>query len=267
VFQQLPWLKPTGATKMFNAVLTYEGDGGVVKDFNTHADRGDGSRNAAHLDAIRPLLAHLSEPQKFDGVAGTSFDARVAIASNDEALGALGRIKLYSPDQLNPTISMIKRAAQEGKVTDWAIIVPELDAAYQRTVDGVTLSITERQRRKDRPGFAGSERRHRATLEVITQKPDRVAEAGPNADALSGESRGALLLTFAIDPELTDAEREDGRVSIDRVKRAAWPAPVPPESVATLLSLAMPYASAPRGRIGFRVRREEDPDKAIVDRD
>lgn len=268
VFQQLPWLKPTGANKMYNAVLTYEGDGGVVKDFNQHDYRQDGSRNNKHFAAVKPLIEGLSELTKFDGVASTSFDGRYRITSTDAVVSALSAFQFYSPDQLKPTISMILKAANEGTVKDWAVIVPELDSSYQRELGGVVVSIAERRRRKDRPGFAGSERRHRATLEVITRRPDRDAEAGPVAESLSTATRGALLLTFAYDPEVSSEEmRDEGRASINRIKRSAWPTPMPSESVATLISLAMPYASAPRGRIGFTVRREDDADSAIVDRD
>lgn len=267
VFQQLPWLRPTGSNKMYNAVLQYEGDGGVVKDFNAHDHRDDGSRNARHLTAVQPLLRTLSEPERFWGVNGTSFEARSAVVSTEEVLAALREFELYSPDQLNPTIKMIEKSAAEGTLTDWAIVVPELDASYRRDVEGTVLSIAERQRRRDRPGFAGSERRHRATLEVIAQKPDPSANAGANARSLATDTRGAILLTFAYDPELTDAEREsEGRADAARIKRALWPAVMTPENVATLVSLAMPYGSAPRGRIGFGVRREDDADSPIVNR-
>lgn len=266
VFQQLPWLKPTGGNKMYNAVLKYEGEGGEVKDFNRHADRGDGSGNARHLAAVKPLLSSLSEPQKFWGVNGLWYTARHAIVSTDRVLSALREIRLYSPDQLNPTIKMIEKAAQEGTLADWAVIVPQLDESYRRVVDGIEITITERQRRRDRPGFPGSERRHRAALEVIAHNPAPEAPAGPTAQSLSTPTRGALLLTFAYDPELTEDELAERRADPTRVKRAAWPADIQPENVATLLSLAMPYGSAPRGRIGFGVRREgEEADKAIVD--
>lgn len=266
VFQQLPWLRPTGTNKMYNAVLRYEGEGGVVKDFNTHSDRGDGTQNAKHFRAIRPLLKSLSGPHEFFGVNGTSFDARTTVVSSELILAALREFRLYSPDQLNPTIRMIEKATEEGTLENWAVVVPELGVDYRRDVDGAVISLTERQRRPDRPGFAGSERRHRATLEVIAQKPDPSAPAGDIADQLSTSTRGALLLTFAFDPEVSDHEKETfGRADPARVKRAAWPETVTPESVATLISLAMPYGSAPRGRIGFGVRRADDADNPIVD--
>lgn len=268
VFQQLPWLRPTSSNKMYNAVLQFEGDGGAVKDFNAHEDRNDGAANARHLNAIRPLIESLSEPHRFSGVNKTSFNARYAVASTQQVLAALRQIKLYSPDALNPTIKMVEKATAEGTLEEWVVVVPELDESYRRDVNGIEISISERQRRSNREGFAGSERRHRAALEIISQKPEPEAHAGETADLLSSPVRGALLLTFAYDPELTEAEVVNRRAEASRIKRAKWPSAIPPESIATLLSLAMPYGSAPRGRIGFGVRREgADAEKAIVDAD
>lgn len=267
VFQQLPWLRPTGANKMYNAVLKYEGDGGSVKDFNTHAARADGSQNAKHFDAITPILESRSEHFSFKGVNNTWFDAHVTIASTQDVLEILREFKLHTPDLLNPTIRMIETAIDEKTLEDWAVITPVLDESYRREVDGHRISIAARQRRRDRPGFAGSERRHRAALEVIARNPNPSADAGESADALATGTRGALLITFAYDPEVSDAELEEfGRADPARVARKAWPAGMPQESVATLISLAMPYRSAPRGRIGFGVRREDDADNPIVDR-
>lgn len=266
VFQQLPWLRPTGANKMYNAVLQYEGDGGVVKDFNTHADRGNGALNAKHFAAIAPLLDSLGEPQKFWGVNDTTFEGRTTVLSTEQVLSALEAFELYAPDKLSPTIGMIKKAHAEGTLKDWAVIVPELGGTYRREVSGTLVSILERRRRRDRPGFPGSERRHRAALELIAQNPTPSGKPGPAAEALVTPTRGALLLTFSYDPEITDAEKQaEGRVDAARIKRAAWPDEMTPENIATLLSLAMPYGSAPRGRIGFGVRREDDADNPIVD--
>ena len=266
VFQQLPWLRPTGANKMYNAVMEFEGDGGVVKDFNAHNYREDGKRNEKHFAAVAPWIARVSSPrQEFLGVNGTSYFARTGILTTEEVVAALSDFELQSRDQLLPTISMVKKAALEGKIKDWALIVPELEASYRRLIDGHEISLMQRRRREDRPGFTGSERRHRAALEVITQKIDRDVDAGPAAAALATATRGAILLTFSIDPATNpDMSREE---YAELVKRVNWPDPVVTADVATLISLALPYDSAPRGRIGFRVRREDLSDRAIIDRD
>ncbi|EAR26288.1 endonuclease [marine actinobacterium PHSC20C1] len=269
VFQQLPWLRPTGANKMYNAVLQYEGDGGVVKDFNAHDYRGDGARNAKHFEAVSGWIPRLSpDVSIFTGVNGTHFEARTAVLTSDEVVAALKEFEMLSRDQFSPTISMIEKATHEGTIEDWVVVVPELDETYRRDVDGVTISMMERRRRADRPGFAGSERRHRAVLEVIAESPEPSAVAGKNADALKKPGRGAMLLTFTIDPVVVDDEKRDdgsGRVDGARVKRGAWPDPVPSSDVATLISLALPYAAAPRGRIGFSVRRHDQEGQAIID--
>ncbi|WP_205781385.1 Z1 domain-containing protein [Planctomonas deserti] len=263
VFQQLPWLRPTGADKMYNAVMDYEGDGGIVKDFNAHDYREDGSRNAKHFEAVKPWLAKLeTQAKEFSGVKGTSYRARTGILTTDEVTTALSKFELQSRDQLLPTINMIEKATREGHIRDWAVVVPELPQSYQREVDEVDISLMQRTRRQDRPGFAGSERRHRAALEVVSQKPDREVEAGDAAAALSTPTRGAILLTFSIDPEVDPGTSPEEYTEL--VKRANWPDRVEPADVATLLSLALPYAAAPRGRVGFRVRREDLKDLPIV---
>jgi hypothetical protein len=268
VFQQLPWLKPTGANKMYNAELRFEGDGGEVKDFNAHAYREGGERNRKHFAAVKDWIGRLSPPVAFTGVNGTQYNARTAPMSTDDVLAALAKFELLSRDQLLPTIRMIEKARDEGTLTDWAVVVPWLDPSYHREVDGTVVSLVERRRRPDRPGFPGSERRHRAALEVISQNPAPDAPAGDSAVALSSPTRGALLLTFAIDPVVLPEERSEdgsGRADSARVKRAAWPGDLASEDVATIFSLAMPYKSAPRGRVGFGVRREDLPNDAIVD--
>jgi hypothetical protein len=60
-----------------------------------------------------------------------------------------------------------------------------------------------------------------------------------------------MLLTFARD--------------VDKNSSQTGAHPLTTADVATLFSLAMPYASAPRGRIGFRVQNETKSDTAIVD--
>jgi hypothetical protein len=135
-------------------------------------------------------------------------------------------------------------------------------------VEGTRVSVMGRQRRLDRPGFPGSERRHRPALQVISEHPDAAGSAGPEADRLAGPGRGALLLTFTADPEVLPVERDEagrGRPSRDRILWSALPPELPSTDVATLFSIALPYKAAPRGRIGFGVRREDLPNEAIVD--
>ena len=264
VFQQLPWLRPTGRDKMFNAVLKYEGEGGEVKDFNAHDYRGDGTRNTTHFQAVAGWIEGLqSELEVFQGVGGTKFTGRTCTISTPQVLEALRSFELLAKDQLLPTIRMIEKAVIESTLTDWLLVVPYLGDDRVRQVEGVPVPLIERRRRADRPGFSGSERRHRGVLEHVTGNKEAI-DAGPVATMLAAPKRGAILLTFTIDPEVLEEEKDLGRADATRVKIPLFGEPVSSKDVATLLSLALPYGSAPRGRIGFGVRREDLQDEAIV---
>ncbi|TFD05533.1 Z1 domain-containing protein [Cryobacterium sp. TMT1-66-1] len=267
VFQQLPWLRPTGRNKMYNAVLKYEGEGGEVKDFNAHDYRSDGSRNAAHFKAVAKWLEGLdARPEEFRGVSGTRFTARTRVLSTVQVLDALRSFELLAKDQLLPTIAMIEKAVSESTLTDWLLVVPYLGDDRVREVEGVPVPLIARRRRADRPGFSGSERRHRGVLEHVTGKKDAM-DAGPVAARLASPTRGALLLTFTIDPVMLDEEKDAGRAEASRVALPPLGELVSANDVATLLSLALPYESAPRGRVGFGVRREDLQDEAIIPKD
>lgn len=268
VFQQLPWLKPVAANRMYNAELQYEGQGGIFKDFNALGPRGDGSTNAANFEAVRPLLRSLSTaPAQFSGARKLSYLARHAIVSNDDVLAFLRLFKLMPEDRLSPTIAMIETAAAEKTLKDWAVIVPDLaDTSYQRTFGDVMVTLRERSRRDEpRHGFSGSEPRHRAVIERIAMRDGESTPIGDTGESLVSPTRGALLLNFAYDPKLP--ARGDDEERPKPAKRAQWEAELPTSDVGTMLSLALPYASAPKGRIGFRVRREDMPDSPIVDLD
>ena len=65
-----------------------------------------------------------------------------------------------------------------------------------------------------------------------------------------------MLLTFAADRGGADASLRDPESLAD---------PIDTRDIATLFSLAVPYRSAPRGRIGFRVLDKSKGTAAIID--
>lgn len=262
VFQQLPWLKPTGANKMYNAVLDFEGDGGELRDFPRQADRRDGSANAAHFSGVRSWLDKLSEPIEFEyaeGRAGTepkikTFEARIAIIDAESMYEALENFSWTENYSFAPTLRFMRQAIDKGTLVDWAVMIPELKGIRRRDIDGVSIQLLSRTRRGDRGGFSGSSFRQRAAVERIAGKLG--APGGPEAARLSTPTRGAVLLTFAADPDTDDKAGRDPELLQD---------PIGIEDVATLFSLAVPFKSAPRGRIGFRVLDKSKEDQAIID--
>lgn len=262
VFQQLPWLKPTGTNKMYNAELDVQGDGGRLRDFPSQADHGNGAANAKHFEAVRGWLERLRDPVTFEYVETRrgqepkvkAFQARVALVGADEVYEALGRFEWATGYSFAPTQRFMRRAIDDGKLVDWAIVVPELLGVRVRDIDGTAVQLLSRSRREGRSGFSGSSFRQRAAIERIAGNV--CAPGGAAAAALSTPTRGAMLLTFAADPDTDDRALRQPDVLQD---------PIDTRDVATLFSLAMPLLSAPTGRIGFRVRDKSKEHLAIVD--
>ena len=273
VFQSLPWLSPTGRNKMYNAQLTQQGDGGKVKDFFQQVGR-DPEVNATHFRLVRPLLDAANRRGSFFHVQDASdtsrpryseYTARYGVVDTETLLAILRDFRWNKNYSISPTINFIAAARDSGKLEDWVVLVPELTAGSSsaqkvatRYVDGERLDILKRTRREDRHGmFSGSSPRQRHALEIISgggAAPEHKYRAAfeniLRSDvkfrhlrelAEERETRGAILLTFSAD-------------RWDEDEPAQLPDNPKAEDIASMFSLAVPYLSAPGGRVGFKVR-------------
>ena len=267
VFQQLPWLLPTSRNKMYNAKLDFKGIGGELHDFPRQPERGRGETNAKHFALVRPWFDHdlfgpIESFEYWDPRTKRmgEFDGRVAVVTAEEMLTVLEGFSWMEQFDFGPTLEMIRRAMAGGKLKDWAILLPMLKGTPEKTVDGLRIPMLKRTRRGGtRGGFSGSSFRQRDAIETIAGKPrskDRIAGEHDAAIAYRTSSRGAMLLTFAADPK-NSAERTPSRM----------PETMTVADTATLFSLALPYAAAPRGSIAFSVRRRDRSNDPVVDAD
>lgn len=260
VFQQLPWLKPAAANKMYNAVLDFQGNGGALRDFARQADRDkNGLVNSRHFATVRSWVESMGEKQEFNYKDPTTqkvgaFAARVAIVPAEEMYERLQAFEWTENYSLSADLSFLRRAMDSGQLRDWVVMLPYLKDSAIRHVDGLELPLLTRSRREDRGGFSGSSFRQRDAIERIAGK--ETAHGGKAASALYTPTRGAMLLTFAADPASEDRSERNPKT---------WPEDVRSNDVATLFSFAVPYLSAPRGRIGFRVRDTTKSNSPIVD--
>lgn len=272
VFQELPWLKPTARNKMYNAELDVQGQGGIVQDFPRQPDR-EANANPAHFNLVRSWVEQLSEPVQFtyrelsnglealdndhlDDTNSTerSFLARYVIIPAAEIRERFAGFQWTPGFNFDPHLRFMDQAMGAGTLTDWAVLVPELSGNQHRDVDSVSVAMVNRTRRGDRAGFSGSSFRQRHALQHIAGHP-RFRYGGSIAEELSKSgTRGSILLTFSADPSLpaglTSAEKRE------KADHKKWPQEVASADVATLFSMVLPYASAPEGRLGFRVRQE-----------
>ena len=260
VFQQLPWLRPTSPTKMYNAELDYCGVGGRLQDFPRQPERGDGSANIEHFGLVRPWFEEhrfgpMEEFEYRDAGTGrsSSFGGRVVIILADEMRRVLGGFQWVEGFDFKPTLRMIDQACAEGKLEDWAVLLPELTGAAEKSVDGIRLPVLKRTRRDGtRGGFSGSSFRQRGAIEAIAGR--RGVSGGAAARAYNTGKRGAMLLMFAADPK--PGEERSPNLFPEEMKAA---------DIATVFSLAIPYSAAPKGRIAFTVRRPDRGDDPVVD--
>lgn len=282
VFQSLPWLTPTGRNKMFNAELTRKGEGGKVRDFFQHPRR-DPDINARHFHAVSPLLDAavargtfftINPPKPTASATDrvSRWSGRYGIVDTETMLQILARFSWGKNFSFEPTLDFIQHAMAEETLQDWAVIVPDLaspgnTSVATRYVDGRKVDVLRRTRREERDDmFSGSSPRQRLALEIISggamapthSRRNQVKEllkthsefAFMKHELISGAgTRGALLLTFAAD-DGAGTEPKD------------LPDPVPAGDIASLFSLAMPYKSAPSGRIAFTAKVKGDDDKA-----
>ena len=268
VFQQVPWLKPTTGSKMYNAELVRQGIGGQLVDFPLQADRGDGSNNARHFTLVQQLLDSITWSGEFqyrEAPAGpvATFRARYGIVQAQTLRNAVADFAWAPNWSFMPNLAFVDEIIKNGQLTEFVVLLPDLKTSITRPVGDrdEELPVLRRRRRTDRSGFSGSSKRQRDAIETIagkrlpTKEIDALDESGgPVAVSLHTPTRGAMLLTFALDKKDQDAQPKD------------LPAgPLRATDIATLFSWALPYAAAPNGRIGFRTRKSGGG--AIVDRD
>ncbi|MDP9223623.1 MAG: Z1 domain-containing protein, partial [Actinomycetota bacterium] len=272
VFQQVPWLKPTAANKMYNAELVRKGEGGKLVDFPLQADRGDGANNIAHFAAVEPLLEGIRSEGEFAYFDATTdgfktYKARYGILSAQTVRDAVSNFAWAPNWSFAPNLAFLDEIINKGLLTDFAVVLPDLRGTVSRPVGPWRgeLPVLRRVRRPDRPGFSGSSKRQRDAIETIAGKRSRLAvntpaiseldrSGGPLAVELHTPTRGAMLLTFALDNGASDADPK------------YLPAgAVEASDIATLFSWAIPYDAAPGGRIGFQTRKSGAG--AIIDND
>lgn len=277
VGQRMPWLRPTATNKMYNSRIVSKGIGGQLQDFSLQADRGNGSSNRRNFECAMKIVQQLEGFS--DGTGSSVFRDAGSVAGDAVRLGApyaayygvvpaslvadqFETIDWVDRDTYRPERNFLKRRIAEGRIRDFAVVLPWLapsSSVLERRIDAAPdrpLRLITRSRRQDRPGFSGSSKRQRAAIETIARFPE-AEDGGDLARSLQSPKRGALLLTFAKDPQHPG----------DAAPFSDPDAAVRAEDVATHISMSFPYErSDGRAIIKREVIREDSPDTAFVDR-
>jgi hypothetical protein len=260
VSQHLPYLKPTGRTKMFNAEITSTGDAGRLKDYYGLPPRTDTDAKTANFHALLPLMQAASRATSF--VAGKAkveeptgtFKARAGVvdaAAFLKAIGALRWHEEYGHKVFAPALRFYADLVEQGRLDDVVVVWPELTRStetFRLAGLGGRQIVTRSRRAHPRIDFVGSDSKHRDALERIAGAYKRFSD--PEAERLRSAHgrRGAVLIYLAADlatfagPSCPPTE---------------LPKDPSPGDIAVLLSLVAPAGATPHGRsvIEWSVKR------------
>ncbi|WP_405712991.1 MULTISPECIES: Z1 domain-containing protein [unclassified Streptomyces] len=258
VSQHLPWIRPSGRNKMFNAELVeIRSPGQWVEPTAYPTDGADLRHNA---EVWRPVLDSLgSTPvtltcSSLDHGRSDNYEALFGTVGHDALLKILCDLRWSAPSQFSPHLESLITAGESGAgIDDWLVIVPQQTSARrtEATILGSRpLSLAHRTRRRGDLFGAISEPKHRG---VALRVAGAIEDSGdPLVESLVRERRGVLVLYPVVESESRPAA--DG--SID------------PRHLVMAFSLVAPKSSAGSGTglVRFRTIDSGRRDFAIIDR-
>lgn len=265
VIQRLPWLKPTGANKMYNARIVEKGTGGKAIDLFALKDPGT-SANTHNTALFAEMMKKLDRVGVFATDARTQYSVRYAVLDASTVVEFLRRFEFFDRDVYESQIRFVEsRIGLEGSggINDFVVFFPMLSGpgTVTRRVPGLDeewFPVLQRNRRLDRNDFSGSSLRQRVAVDALAGRPGAVAAGygGESVTTLREQGRnrrGALMLTVV-------ADQKRGESNPD-----ALTDPVDPESIAVLPTLAVPFQSAPEGIVAREVINPGLSDEPVVD--
>ncbi|MFI6061665.1 Z1 domain-containing protein [Streptomyces sp. NPDC051286] len=258
VSQHLPWIKPSGRNKMFNAELVEIRSPGEWVEPTAYPTNPDDLRH--NVEAWRPVLDSLdptpvtvscSSPEHG---RSDSYEALLGTLDHTALLQILCDLRWSAPSLFSPHLESLVAVADSGPgIDDWLVVVPQQtsDRGAAATVLGSRpLTLAHRSRRRGDLFGAISEPKHRG---VALRVAGALNDSGdPSVEKLVRERRGVLVLYPVVEdePRLSD----DGAID--------------PRHLVMAFSLVAPKASTggERSLLRFRTIDSGRRDSAIVDR-
>jgi hypothetical protein len=260
VSQHLPWLRPTGRTKMWNAVIAQRGTGARVSDLYNIPPRDDIEGKHHNLEHVAvPLLQASDGPAQLNG-----FNALVGKLSAADVLRLMSADGIrWHPDyesNFEPIRRFFKASADAGQITDWVVVWPLVQKPVGLLpIAGRDLPVIYRSRRPlGRTDFVGSDAKHRPPLDRLTgwdSTGTTLERALANLRTVDSQGRPTTggLLAYLVD----DRVRQDTQPIGTLTDRGA---------VTLLLSYIAPVAAVPPSGsvIHWTVRRAKQEGVAAV---
>ncbi|MEV6231041.1 Z1 domain-containing protein [Saccharopolyspora shandongensis] len=241
VAQRLPWLKPTSATKMYNARLVERrSPGGAVEP---SAYPTDEEHLRSNTEAMLPILDSLAEKVTTMRTEEQTFKAYFGTATHSLVINSLAQLKWKSSDSFLPDLRWLESLGTD-QISQWHIVVPQRGRAAERTATVLgrgPLSLFSRTRRKNRDDHYGfiSDPKHR--------------ECRPVESTGEADDSTARMIIYPI---------PQGGITVSNG------AAIDPEKVVLAFRLELPGTATPGdGRlITFTTINRQERKKAIIDR-
>ncbi|MFD5031920.1 Z1 domain-containing protein [Streptomyces sp. NPDC058405] len=209
VSQHLPWLKPSGRNKMFNAELVEIRSPGQWVEPTAYPTNADSLRHNSKtwLPALESLGSDVAAFVTLTGDRGsyTRYAAKTAVLSHSQLLGIMGSLIWARPDLFAPHLAYLNDASDAGCATDdWALILPQTSgrtsvAASILGSEPLTPVLRKRNARGVFNRISGMA--HRQSAERIAGlRP--LSDDDPFATQFHQPRRGAVLLYAVADPDL-----------------------------------------------------------------
>ncbi|MGC5387663.1 Z1 domain-containing protein [Micromonospora chalcea] len=269
VSQHLPYLRPTGRSKMFNAEIDSRGDAGRLRDFYGLPRRNDIRAKEANYNLLMPLLAATAETRTFRSAPSRpelpvgAFKARVGTIDAPSFVDILRKLQWHPDEKLfGPTLTFYETLISDGRLDDVLIVWPELSRVtkpVQLPGIGQAQVVTRKRRTPPRIDFVGSDSKHRNALERIAGSNTALDDSEADGLRAATGRRGSVLLYVAAD--LASLPDDAPCTAAD------LPDEPGPADVSILLSMVAPATATANGRsvIRWKPKRTADWGKPVVD--
>ncbi|MGW4398357.1 Z1 domain-containing protein [Amycolatopsis nivea] len=230
-------LRPTAASKMYNAVLV-ERRTGSKEPSSGYPALSEKAALENNIDACVPLIAAASAETTLTGDKGSSFNAFVGTVTHAEMITALGKLIWANSMTFKPDLAWISGLGPE-TITDWQVVLPQQKKGRQAILRGQRVLSLHGRAVDDNNRLRGnSTSAHRTALN----------------DMKVGPTTGKMLL-YPIVAKGKSGEEPPGSVEHD------------PDGVVMAIVLRLP-SSATRKNLGALQWRTVDtskPSYALVD--
>ena len=181
VAQYLPWLKPTSASKMFNARLVEVRSPGRWIEPAAYPSEAASIRH--NTECWRPVLSALGGPVKqfsapaSDGMRSGAFSARTVAITHAQLLDMLGNLKWAQPEVFAPHLAYLNGLGNgSAPLSEWLVIAPQLASANALTgtlPGSPPMSVFRRSRRHAGAFGTISDPGHRRVIREMLPSSER----------------------------------------------------------------------------------------------